>query len=439
MKKWFNFFVFSFFSHKSAKEGARRGFGSLFLSFVLTLIFLWSAFVGGDMLPFGARYKSSPDFTATVYEALANADKRVELKIEGGDLKGKKQNGDYVEELLLSTLESDDDREKYSANGFNVVIDMRPADRLAEVYAYAVSNDGKATEISYQDYLDLSEVARLNFDFKLRYTGRELLLTDDLVQGYIEYLDGSEDEIKGNAEALTKELSEGRITKSEYNRAAYELYFTSYYPEITEYEASSKIPLLRNYYYHQYISQGIDNYLFIFDDYLTGSFETKGGRTVSFHGFYSGLQDGEIVPTGATETDAKTAVDGFIKRAFRSSGALTLYAYTVNTFSLAPLMALMIMAATLLTYSIMRLRGVESITSLGGMAKIVGSFSWFSGLSSAAVSVIASFFVGRNMIVTLPLVLFFTALAIRSVIFAMKEKDLYTEMSEQRQTRQTED
>ena len=102
-------------------------------------------------------------------------------------------------------------------------------------------------------------------------------------------------------------------------------------------------------------------------------------------------------------------------------------------------MALMIMAATLLTYSIMRLRGVESITSLGGMAKIVGSFSWFSGLSSAAVSVIASFFVGRNMIVTLPLVLFFTALAIRSVIFAMKEKDLYKEMSEQRQTRQTED
>ena len=97
MKKWFNFFVFSFFSHKSAKEGARRGFGSLFLSFVLNLIFLWSAFVGGDMLPFGARYKSSPDFTATVYEALANADKRVELKIEGGDLKGKKQNGDYVE------------------------------------------------------------------------------------------------------------------------------------------------------------------------------------------------------------------------------------------------------------------------------------------------------------------------------------------------------
>ena len=45
---------------------------------------------------------------------------------------------------------------------------ITPADTFAEIEAYCVSNDGKNTVISYEDYLTLSEVARLNFDFKIR-------------------------------------------------------------------------------------------------------------------------------------------------------------------------------------------------------------------------------------------------------------------------------
>jgi len=321
----------------------------------------------------------------------------------------------------VNTLESDSDKENYSVGNYNIIVDSRPADTLAEVEAYCVSNDGKSTEISYEEYLTLSEVARLNFDFKLRYTGEALMLDDEAVAGYREYLYGADDENRSKIEKLTNDLLENAITKSEYNRAIYELYFTNYYPDITEYESSSAVPLLRNYYYHQYISKGIKNYLFIFDDYMTGSFETRGGVDVTFYGFYTDLDDGVIVADGAKETEAKAAVDRFIKKSFNSSGILVAYTYFMNIVSLVPFIALMLMVATLLTYSVLKLRGVESVSTLGDMLKIVGSFVWFSGVISAVLTVIIMFFVNRGIISVLPLVLFFVALIIRSLVFAIKE------------------
>lgn len=440
MKKWFKFFGLSFFSHQTAKGGVKRSYANVLLSFVLALVCLWSAFICGDVLPFGTYYNNSPDFMATVHGVLANpdADKRIDAKIEDGALKAKKHGGEYTVGLLVNTFENDADKQIYSANGYNVVVDTRPADTLAEVEAYYISNDGKNTVISYEDYLGLSEVARLNFDFKLKYTGNALELSDESVEAYRSYVDGLGGESKGRAEELANELSEGRITSSEYNRAIYELYFENYYPEISEYESTSAVPLLRNYYYHEYLINGNSRYLFIFDDYLTASFETKGGIDVAFHGFFGDMEDGVIVSDGAAQADASASADGFVKSAYKATRDLTLYAHTMNAFSLAPFIALMIMAVTLLMYSILKLRSVESVSSPGAAFKIVGSFAWFSGVGAAALSVILAFFVGRNLITTLPMVLFFTVLAGRSVIFAIQESQLYTKQLEQQESGQVE-
>lgn len=440
MKKWFNFFCLSFFSHKISKEGARRGYVNTFLGFLLALVLLWSAFVGGEMLPFGTHYGNSPDFRATVHAVLANADadKRIEARIESGVLKMRKAGGEFSESLLINTLESDLDRQNYSVNGYSVVVDTRPADTLAEVEAFCVSNDGKNTEISYEDYLTLSDVARLNFDFKLRYTGNALLLDDGAVDAYVSYLNGQGEESIAKIQQISDDLAENKITKSEYNREIYKLYFTNYYPEIAEYESASAVPLLRNYYYHQYISKGIKNYLFIFDDYMTGSFETEGGIEISFYGFYNDLADGELIAVGAAKEDAGRSADAFIKSSFDATRVLTVYAHTMNTISLVPFIALMLLVATLLTYSVLKLGGVESITSLGAMLRIVGSYVWFSGAIAAALSVAAAFFVSRSLISVLPLVLFFVTLAVRSVIFAVKESRLYKLKQSEQEVRQTE-
>lgn len=440
MKKWFEFFFCSFFSHDISKKATKRGYTNVFCGFILALAFLLIGFVGGDMLPLGVHYKNSPDFAAAAYAVFANADvdKRIDAEIDNGSLRVKKHGGEYAESLLVNTFERASDKQDYSVNGYNVVVDSRPSDALAEIEAHCVSNDGKNTVISYQDYLTLSEVAKLNFDFKLSYTGNELELEDESVQGYRLYVDGLSDENKSLTEKLANDLAENNITRAEYNRAIYELYFENYYPEISEYESTSKVPLLRNYYYHQYISKGVTNYLLVFDDYMMGSFETAKGIDVTFYGFYSDLENGPLVVEGVDQSEAKASVDSFIKESFRSIWLLNVYAYIVNIISLLPFIALMLMVATLLTYSILRLRGIESVASLGAMFKIVGAFVWPSGLISAVFSVIIAFFVQRNMISVLPLVLFFAALVIRSIIFAVSENKIYMKQSEQQETEQRE-
>ncbi len=439
MKKWFRFFCLSFFSDKISKEGAKRGYTNVFIGLILAFVFLWAGFVGGDMLPFPAHYNDSPDFQATVRAVLANPDvnKSIIFEIQDGLLKAKKHGCEYAEDLLVNTFENDTDERNYSVNGYNVVIDLRPADTLAEVEAYCVSNDGKNTEISYQDYLTLSDVARLNFDFKLRYTGNKLELDDESVEGYRAYVNGLSDENKTATEKLENDLAENKITKAEYNKAIYELYFANYYPEITEYESTSKVPLLRNYYYHQYIKQGKSKYLFIFNDYLAGSFETDGGINHSFFGFYSDLENGVLVEEEAKQAEANEVADNFVKKSFSSIAPLTLYAHAMNVFSFIPFIALMPMVVTLLAYSILKLRGVESITSLGATFKIMGSYVWFSAVISSILTVITSFFAQPNILTTLPLLLFFITLAVRSVIFAIRESKSYLEQLKQ-QTVQTE-
>ena len=440
MKKWFKFFSLSFFSHKTAKEGVRRGYANVFLGFILVLIFLWSGFICGDMLPFGAHYNNSPDFKDAVHTVFANADtdKRIYIEVEDGVLKAKKQGSEYVQDLLVNTLEADTDKQSYSTNGYDIVVDMRPASTLAEIEAYCLSNDGNNTEISYQDYLTLSEVARLNFDFKLRYTGNALELSDETVASYRTYVDGLSDENKGKTEKLANDLAQNTITKAEYNRSIYELYFTEYYPEITEYESTSKVPLLRNYYYHQYISRGINKYLFVFDDYVVGSFETRSGMVIPFYGFYSNLEDGALLTEATSQAEANVLSNSFIKDSFKANWLIDGYSYFINVITLAPFIALMLMVATLLAYSVLKLIGVESITSLGAMLKIVGSYAWFSGVISYVLTVIISFFVSRSMINALPPVLFFAALVIRSIVFVVKENKLYIKQLEQQKAIQTE-
>lgn len=440
MKKWIKFFALSFFSHKQAREGARRGYGNVFLAFVLALVILCTGFVGAEMLPFSMHYQNSPDFMATAYAVLANPnlDTRINIRIENGRVKATHHGCEYIEDILVNTFESESDRQNYSVKGYNVIVDMRPADTLAEFEAYYVSNDGTNTVISYEDYLDLSDAAKYNFEFKLRYTGNALELNDEMVEGFKSYVDSLNGENKDKTEALASDLVGGVITKAEYDRAIYELYFENYYPEIKEYESTSKVPLLRNYYNHQYISQGAEKYLFIFDDYMAGSFETERGIDVSFYGFYSNLEDGTLVFDGDTQLDAKKLVDNFINKSFNAIEVLVIYSYIINVISLVPFIVLMILVVALLAYSILKIRKVTNLANFGKMFKIVGSFVWFSGVIAAIFAVIIAFFVQHSIIIVLPLVLFFVILAIRTVIFAIKESQIYTKQLEQQETEQTE-
>ena len=423
MKKWFKFFSLGFFSHKWSKEGARHGYSGSFLSLVLALIFLWIGFIGAEMLPFSSRYDNSPDFKKSARSVFANADmdKRVFAEIEDGILKAKIGGGEYEQGLLINTLVSASDKQNYSKNGYEIIVDLHSANALAEFEAYCVSNDGKGTVISYEEYLTLSDAAKYNFDFNLRYTGNELVLDDESVEICKEYLVALSDEKRLEVEKLADEISD----KEEYRRAVYELYFTSYYPEISAYESSSRVPLLRNYYTHQYIKEGNNKFLFIFDDCMAGSLVTEGGIELTFYGVYSDLENGVLITEGTSQDKANAQVDDFIKNSYNAFWIWNAYAFAMNMLTFAPFIALMLFVAALLTYSMLKLRGIDSITSLGRTFKIVASFGWVSGVISSVVSIIIAFFVPKSALTVLPIVLFFAMLIIRSVIFIVNENKIF--------------
>ncbi|MBQ3067371.1 MAG: hypothetical protein IJD18_05000, partial [Clostridia bacterium] len=320
----------------------------------------------------------------------------------------------------------------YSVGGCHVVVDTRPASTLAEVEAVCVSNDGKNTVISYQEYLDLSDVAKLNFDFKLNYTGRTFELTTDLVETYKQYLEGLGNESTQQAQNLATQLAQNKLTTEQYNREIYQLYFSNYYPSISAYESTSKVPLLRNYYYHNYISQGANNYLLVFDDYVTGAFQTKNGVDVAFYGFYNDLPNGSIVADGATQSQAQRMVDDFVKQAFHANLYLNSYAHAMNVFSLAPFVALMLMVASILSSSLLKLMGVESVQTLGEMFKVVGAYTWICGAIGAVFAIAIGFFARKSSIVALSLVAFFVALIVRCIVFVLKERWLHKQLQQQK-------
>ena len=171
---------------------------------------------------------------------------------------------------------------------------------------------------------------------------------------------------------------------------------------------------------------------------MAGCFETELGRTVAFYGFYSNMENGDLIPDGAKQGEANALADDFVKESYKAIWILNVYAYAMNIFSFIPFIALMPMVVALLAYSILKLRGIESITSFGGVFKIIGSFVWFSAFASALLTVMLSFFVKRSLLAMLPLVLFFISLAVRSIIFAVNEAKSYTKQLEQEELANTE-
>lgn len=440
MKKWFQFFSLSFFSDKTSKDAMSRGYTNLFLGLVLAFALLWAGVVGGEMLPFGTHYAKAPDFVKTVHNVLANPDPthRVEIAIQDGVLQAKKQGIDMGSAPLVSTLTSTRDAETYAVYGYEVVVDTRPADTLAEVEIYYLSNDGENLKITYEEYLSLSAVARRNFDFHMRYTGRALNLDEALVATCKQYLLALNDEMAQEVARLEDAFAGNTITRNERDRSLYELYFTNYYPDITTYEGTSKVPLLRNYYYHEYIESDKCKYLFIFDDCLAASFETTGEIRYAFYGLFSEMEDGALLRENYEASAACQAADAFIKAAFASMAPITCYAHAMNIFTFIPFIALMPLVVALLAYSLLKLRGVDSIQNFGSVAKIIGSYIWFSAVVAALLTVAVSFFVQPGVLTTLSMILFFVTLAVRSIIFAIDETRAYIQQLSQNEA-QTED
>ncbi|MDE5943507.1 MAG: hypothetical protein K2H30_04790 [Clostridia bacterium] len=398
MKSWLKFIGLSFFSDKISKEALKRGYLNIALGVVFALVFLLCGLLAADLLPFSAQYNTSTDFTAFVRNAVSD---------DGLNLEVKSQKIAAVR--IVDTFSSEEDAAAYGLNGYNLVVDTRPADTFDDFEAYYLSNDGEQQEITLEDYATLSDVAKRNFDFKIRYTANELILTDELTAGHESYLTSI------NSESFSElQKKQGEISRDEYQKQVYSLYVKAYYPDLSAYESTGSAPLLRNYYFHNYLNGGAEKYLFIFNDSCVGSFETNTGTKVTFYGFYKNFSD------GTTFSTAKDA-DNFIKSAFNATAPLSVYVYFMNLIRLLPFIILMPLILALIAFCVLRLIKSKMGKGFGGCIKIIGSYLLIGSLISAIITFICGYFVPRNSLIIATLLIFFLVLLIRTAVFLIIE------------------
>ncbi|MCM1296215.1 MAG: hypothetical protein NC311_11795 [Muribaculaceae bacterium] len=163
MLDWLKFFSGSFFVNKLAMQGADRRVGNAILSFFLGWIFIFIGLTVGYSASFQTHYYNCTPAMQVVEKVF---DGGISLRTQDykaiSGLDGVFDNG-----KVINTFDSVDDKEKYAVDGFNIILDTRPADT-----PYTVDGEEKTLRDWYvKNVFDKSGV------------GQYIAILDDMVIG----------------------------------------------------------------------------------------------------------------------------------------------------------------------------------------------------------------------------------------------------------------
>ena len=397
MLEWLKFFGLSFFSDKIAKEARVRGVLNCVLGFVLALVFIYCGVLAANTVPFYTHYGNSAKFKSVVSTVLDKTQPSVDKKIIRTDTR-------------IDTFVSQADADEFGKNGYNVVVDTRPSTAYDDFIAYCANKDGN--EISYEDYLALTKDEQKGYEFKIKYTPNELTLTDEHITKFEEYLGGCDSEdVQKDYKAIADK--KGTLSPSDYNGKLYTLYVKTYYPDISKIEAAGDVPMLRSYYYKNYLNKNdIRKSLFIFSDVALGFFDTDGGLSVNFYGYYNDLPSGKL--------DSKSA-DLFVKSVFSSSLSVSANVYLMNTVKFIPIIAFVPVILALIVKLVMMKLKDNKYKKYTVCLKMQFSYFTFAALFTAIILFVCSFFVSNATVNILPLIIFALIMTARTAVYVVTQ------------------
>ena len=382
-KEWLKFFGLSFFSDKQASSATNFGFIAIVLNIVLAFVFFWGGYYATDVVPFSAHY----DAASTYREFIDNAfqTNSIELRIE---------NSTAVCNKKINSYNSD---EAYKKNGYNLIVDTRPSDMLIEFTQVGVKGE---TEISYEEYRLLDDTQKKEYKVETRYTDVSFEFTDEAVETYENFL-STDDKSKTQYEELDK-------SADDYNEQLYYLYVKHYYVSVTSMLRGAKAPVLRDYYYKNYISDGNAYYLYVFDDMIAGSFKTDGNIPIVFGGYFKNCKDGQI-----------TDIHGLIKDVYYDTVAYTSSSYFLSSMSLLPMIILIPLIFAFIMWGIGKAVKNGWVKAYGGCLKIIYSFVWVSALITAIVIFALGWAVSARLLYSLIPVIFGGVLLVRIIVYCV--------------------
>lgn len=415
MAEWLKIYFLSFFNDRHAAKSAKYGFVSVFLTIVLSFVFFMFGFMAADVVPFSTHYDNAGQYKEFVRNAFSDSELRVEIK-----------DGLAKCDTIVNTHTIEKDKEKYAKNGYNLIVDTRKSDTLIEFSQVAVKGDA---EISYADYLNLTDKEKEGYGIETRYTDKVLQITDDKVVTYESYLEGiSEEGADYNSEAAAayKELKEKNLTGDEYGKEIYYLYVKYYFSNVQSVPMSAKAPVLSDYYYLNFILGDHANYLYLLDDICTGSFRTDTDIPAAFAGYYKGCASGVLDEASA---------DAFVKDVYYNSVSYYTSSYFTSAIQMAPAYVLIPMLVGFILFLICKAAKKQFGQKFVDCYKTVNSFALVSALLTGLTTFILAFFVfARKLYLFMPLI-FALILILRCAVFyftsSAKEK---AELEEQQES-----
>ena len=384
MKNRIKFFGLSFFSDKIASEAAKRSFATVFIGLLLSFVFFLFGYYGADVAPFATHYNNAGSYKEFIQAAFDNG---VDVTV----INHKCTSG-----KVINTYSNEEDV-AYKKNGYNLIVDTRPSDTLIEFEQVAIKGE---SEIAYGEWIKLSDTEKQGYRLVTRYTDRELELSEEELKSYKQFLNSDE--------TLKKELDALDGAADDYGRQVYYLYVKNYYTKATSVYSGAKAPVLRDYYYANYIASGKAYYFYVFDDMCAGSFKTDNGVPVVFGGYFVKCADGKL-----------NDIHGFIKDTYYDTAGYTFTSYFVSAVSQLPMLVII----PILLGAVMWLAGKAVKDgwekSFAGCYKTVCSFVWFSAFVAALVTFICGWFVAARVIHPYMIFIFAGLLLVRTAVYCV--------------------
>lgn len=392
---WIKFFGLGFFSHKKASEAPTYGFTCAFVSIALSFLFVMFGYYGASVAPFSTHYDNASGYRAFIDSAFDG----IELSIENGVGKSDRQ---------INTYTSDADKAAYALNGYDLIVDTRPSDTLVAFECVAIKGDEK---LGYEEYLELSSAKRSDYKLAVECSSAEaLVITDEDVEKYEAYFASVSDEAaekynKSAVESYAELIRKASMAAEEYRKELYFLYVQNYYPKVRSVYEGAKAPVLRDYYYANYINKDTAYYLFVLDDMIAGSFETDKGVPMVFGGYFDNSANGAV-----------TDIHSLIKQTYYDTASYTFVSYFVSAMMQLPTIVFIPLILAFVMWGANKLikRGTEQ--RFGGCYKTVAAFVWVSALLSSLAVFIGGFLTAaRTMYKFFPLI-FGLILLIRAIV-----------------------
>lgn len=418
MVSWLKFYFLGFIFDKYGKQATTRSFLNVVLSLLLSLVLLCAGITVGYSASFDKHYTNAEEFRNFLYATFVEDVSSISLTFEDGKLNAV-MDGDNV-----NTFKNADDGVDF---GYRLVVDTRPAETTFDNFTL-ICKDANGTEVSYEDFRNLSEQGKQNGSVTFVYTGNTLDVVANQAE-YTAYLDKLSNvasseydvEVASAYSELKHKKSVNEISSEEYSNEIYVLYAKSYYPDYSKVEIYGNAPTLRTYYMQAQLTDGVDKYLILLDDLCICSFASSNGVRVDFGSYYNGIDSGVITANGLSDSEMRANVDSFITKCFTGSSGFNFLVNFMNIGKFVLLLIVVMLVLSLVIFIICKVLRLEFGSRYFGIVKMTGNYLLYGAVITFIVETILSFMFSRNTVFLVSEIVFVGILVLRTVALLIAE------------------